>query len=134
VFASDRYLVGAESKRELRCIGVSTEIVLDDNAAVSSKLRREPFRVGFRIKNESRGWVVEIVNTQGVNGGYGMLFPVTERRSFPVHTASSDCTGCHIDEQLADLTISNHLANKALTTHMEHETVGACCWLIPVDT
>ena len=46
VFASDRYLVGAESKRELRCIGVSTEIVLDDNAAVSSKLRREPFRVG----------------------------------------------------------------------------------------
>ena len=66
--------------------------------------------------------------------GYGMLFPVAERRSFPVHTASSDCTGCHIDEQLADLTISNHLANKALTTHMEHETAGACCWLIPVDT
>lgn len=72
--------------------------------------------------------------TVRVELAYGMLFPVTERRSFPVHTASSDCTGCHIDEQLADLTISNHLANKALTTHMEHETVGACCWLIPVDT
>ena len=46
VFAPDRYLIGAESKRELRRVGVGAEIVLDNKAAISSELRRESFRIG----------------------------------------------------------------------------------------